>query len=165
MKTLAEQTRTFVHCRILRPLLRLIKRGVPPRELAWSLAIAVVVGINPFLGMTTITMLLLAWMFKLNHVATQIGIHTVAPLQWILFIPFMRAGTLIFHTGRLPMSKAAILHMSQNHPLRLVRILWQWEWHALVVWAVVAALLAPVIAAQFRKMLVLSLRRHKALLV
>jgi uncharacterized protein (DUF2062 family) len=165
VKTLAERTRAFVHCRILRPLLRLIKRGVPPRQLAWSLAIAVVVGINPFLGMTTITMLLLAWAFKLNHVATQIGIHTVAPLQWILFIPFMRAGTLIFRTQRLPMSKAAILHMSQHHPLRLVHILWQWEWHALVVWAVFAALLAPLIAVQFRKILVLSLRRHKALLV
>lgn len=164
VKTLGEQTRTFVHCKILRPLLRLIKRGVPPRRLAWSLAIAVVVGINPFLGLTTITMLLLAWIFRLNHVATQIGIHTVAPLQWVLFIPFIRAGNLLFRTGRLPLSKAAILHLSKRHPLQLIHILWQWEWHALIVWAVVAALLAPVIAAQLRKMLVLSLRRHKALI-
>jgi uncharacterized protein (DUF2062 family) len=164
VKTLAEKTRNFVHCKILRPLLRLIKRGVPPRRLAWSLAIAVVIGINPFLGMTTVIMLLLAWIFKLNHVATQIGIHTVAPLQWILFIPFMRAGTLLFRTSRLPMSKAAILHMSQHHPFRLVHILWEWEWHALVVWAVLAALVTPLIAVQIRKVLVLSLRRHKDLI-
>lgn len=164
MDTLAHKTRTFLRCRILRPLLRLLKRGVSPRRLAWSLAIAAVVGINPFLGMTTVSMLLLAWAFRLNHVATQIGIHAVAPLQWLLFLPFINAGIIIFRAHKLPMSRAAILHLSHRHPLQLIHLLWQWEWHALVVWLVCAALVAPLIAVQIRKMLVLSLRRHKDLL-
>lgn len=155
----------MIRCRVLRPLLRLLKKGVSPKRLAWSLSVALMVGINPFLGLTTITMLLLAWIFGLNHVATQIGIHVMAPLQWLLFLPFVHAGIVLFRTHRLPMTKADILHLSHRHPLQLVHLLWQWEWHALVIWAVVAAALAPLIALQLRRMLVMSMRRHRDLLV
>ena len=146
-------------------MLRLLKRGISPKRLGWSLAIALVVGVNPFLGMTTVCMLLLAWAFGLNHVATQIGIHVVAPLQWLLFLPFIHAGIVLFHTHRLPMTKAEILHLSHRHPLQLVHLLWQWEWHALVIWAVFAAVFAPVLAIQIRRALVMSMRRHRDLLV
>lgn len=165
MKTFGQRTRNMLRCRVLRPLLRLLKRGVSPKRLAWSLAIAVVVGVNPFLGVTTVSMLLLAWAFGLNHVATQIGIHLVAPLQWLLFLPFIHAGIVLFRAHRLPISKGDILHLSHRHPLQLIHLLWQWEWHALVIWAVFAVLLAPVLAIQIRRMLVLSMRRHKDLLV
>jgi uncharacterized protein (DUF2062 family) len=151
-----QRTRNFLRCRILRPLLRLIKHGVPPRRLAWSLAIAAVIGVNPFIGTTTVVMILLAQAFRLNHVATQIGIHLVAP--------FINAGILLFHTHRLPMSRADILHLSHRNPLHLAHLLWRWEWHALVIWAVLAAAAAPFIAAQIRRALILSMRRHKSLL-
>ncbi len=164
VKTLAQRTRNFLRCRILRPLLRLLKRGVSPKRLAWSLAIALLVGVNPFLGLTTVTMLLLAWIFKLNHVATQIGIHVVAPLQWLLFLPFLHAGIALFGAHRLTMSRADILHLSHRHPLQLVHLLWEWEWHALIIWAFFAALVTPLLALQIRRMLVLSMRRHKDLM-
>ena len=164
VNSLAKRTRNMLRCRLLRPLLRLLKKGVSPKRLAWSLAVALVVGINPFLGSTTIAMLLLAWSFRLNHFAAQIGIHLVAPLQWLLFIPFIRAGILLFHSHRLPMTKGQILHLSHHHPLQLIHLLWQWEWHALIIWVVFAALVAPLLAAQIRRMLVLSMRRHKDLL-
>ncbi len=123
-----------------------------------------VVGVNPFLGVTTIAMILLAWVFRLNHVATQIGIHLVAPLQWLLFLPFIHAGIVLFRSHRLPLSKADILHLSHRHPLQLIHLLWQWEWHALVIWAVFAALVAPFLALQIRRMLVVSMRRHRDLM-
>ncbi len=165
MKSLPQRIRNSLRCRVLRPLLRLLKRGVSPKRLGWSLAIALVVGVNPFLGMTTVCMILLAWVFRLNHVATQIGIHVVAPLQWLLFLPFIHLGVVVFRSHRLPMSKAEILHLSHRHPLQLVHLLWQWEWHALVIWAVFAALVAPLLAVQIRRALVLSMRRHRDLLV
>ncbi len=153
--------RSFMRCRVLRPLLRLVQKGVSPKRLAWSLAVAVVVGINPFLGVTTVSMILLAAVFRLNHVATQIGIHVVAPLQWLLFIPFIRLGIVLFHSRTMPLTRAEIMRMSERHPLHLIRILWQWEWHALVIWAVLAGMLLPFLAFQIRRTLVLSMRRHK----
>ena len=155
--------RNFFRCRVLRPILRLLRRGVTPKRLAWSLAAAIIVGINPFIGLTTVIMLLLAWVFRLNHVATQLGIHLVAPLQWLLFLPFINAGIVLFRAHRLTMTRAEIAHLSERHPITLVHLLWQWEWHALVVWAVLAAALLPPIAVQLRKMLVVSMRRHRAL--
>ncbi len=119
MRTPAQRTRSFLRCRIPTPLLRLLKRGVSPRRLAWSLAVALMVGINPCLGLTTVSMLLIAWLFKLNHVATQIGIHIVAPLQWVLFLPFIHAGIVLFRAHRLPLSGTDIRQLSHHHPLQL----------------------------------------------
>lgn len=164
MTTLSQRARNFLRCRILRPLLRRLKRGITPKRLAWSFAVALLVGVNPFLGLTTVFMLLLAWIFRLDHVATQIGIHVVAPLQWLLLLPLIDAGVLVFRAHPLTVSKANILQMSHHHPLRLIRLLWQWEWHALVIWALFAVFLAPLIAVQIRRVLVLSMRRHKKLL-
>ncbi len=126
---------------------------------------ALVVGISPFLGFTTVAMFLIAWACRLNHVATQIGIHLVSPLQWLLFLPFIHLGIVLFHSHKLPMSRGAILHLSHRHPLQLVHLLWQWEWHALVIWLVFAVAAAPLLAVQIRRMLVLSMRRHRDLLL
>jgi uncharacterized protein (DUF2062 family) len=165
VSTPAQHVRDFLHCRVLRPLLRLANGGASHERIAWSLAIGLVIGINPILGTTTVAMLALAWVLRLNVVASQIGTHAMTPLQLLLFLPFVKAGTLLFHDAALPMSKKDIIHLSHRHPLQLIRLLWQWEWHALVVWAVLSAIVAPLLATQIRKALVLSTRRHKELLV
>ncbi len=160
-----QYVRNTFRCRVLRPLLRLLRKGVSPKRLAWSLAVALVMGVNPFLGMTTVFMLLVAWAFGLNQVATQIGIHLMAPLQWLLFLPFINAGIVIFRTHRLPMTRAEILHLSHRHPLQLAHLLWLWEWHALVIWGVFAVFVAPMLALQIRRMLVSAMRRHRDLML
>lgn len=157
-----ESVREFIRCRILRPLLRQLRGGVTPRRLAWSLALGIVIGINPSVGITTVLVVLLAWVFGLNQVASQIGAHTMTPLHLLLFIPFIQLGVHLFHTGRLPLSRRQLEHLS-HHPLRLVRNIWQWEWHALIVWGVVAAILMPLLAIYIRRALVLLMRRHRTL--
>jgi hypothetical protein len=44
------------------------------------------------------------------------------------------------------MSRSAIVEAVRQHPAELVRRLWLWEWHALVLWAVLFIVLVPVIA-------------------
>lgn len=154
--------REFVRCRILRPLLRLLRGGVTPRRLAWSLALGVVIGINPSVGITTVLVVMFAWIFGLNQVASQIGAHAVTPLHVLLFIPFMQLGVHIFHTRRLPLDRRQIEHLS-HHPLRLIHSIWQWEWHALIVWGIVGAVLMPLLAIYIRRTLVVLMRRHRTL--
>ena len=48
-----QSIREFFRCRILRPLLRQLRGGVTPRRLAWSLAMGIIIGINPSVGITT----------------------------------------------------------------------------------------------------------------
>jgi uncharacterized protein (DUF2062 family) len=160
---LPEPIREFFRCRILRPLLRLLRGGVTPRRLAWSLAFGMVVGINPSVGLTTLVVVMLAWTLGLNQVASQIGVHVVAPLHLLLLLPFIELGVHLFHTRGLPMSRGQIEHLS-HHPLRLFHEIWKWEWHALIVWSVVAAITMPVLALYIRRALVVLMRRHRTLM-
>ena len=63
-----EFVREAFRCRVLRPLLRLLRGGVTPRRLAWSLAMGIVIGINPTVGFTSVVVILLAWAFGLSQV-------------------------------------------------------------------------------------------------
>ncbi len=159
---LPEAIREFLRCRILRPLLRQIRGGVTPRRLAWSLALGMVIGINPSVGLTTLLVVMLAWTLGLNQIASQIGAHSVTPLHLLLFVPFIELGVHLFHTRRLPLSRQQIEHLS-HHPWRLIRNIWQWEWHALIVWGLVAAVAMPLLAWYIRRALVLLMRRHRTL--
>jgi uncharacterized protein (DUF2062 family) len=155
--------REFIRCKVLRPILRLLRGGVTPRRMAWSLALGMAIGVNPSVGLTTVIVVLLAWIFGLNQVASQIGTHVVAPLHLLLFLPFIQVGVYLFHTRRLPLTRRQLEHMS-HHPLQMVHSVWQWEWHALVVWAIAATILTPLLAIYLRRALVLLMRRHKTLL-
>ena len=86
----------------------------------------------------------------------------MAPLHLLLFIPFIDQGVHLFHTRPLPMTRKQIEHLS-HHPLRLFHAIWQWEWHALIVWGVVAAIAMPLLAMSIRRGLVLLLRRNRIL--
>jgi len=131
--------------------------------MAWSLALGMVIGINPSVGLTTVLVVMLAWALGLNQVASQVGSHMVAPLHLVLFIPFIDLGVHLFHTRRLPLSRRQIEHLS-HHPVRLIHEIWAWEWHALVVWGVVAAVTMPLLALYLRRTLVLLMLRHRTLL-
>ena len=154
--------REWFRCHVLRPLLRALRGGVTPRRLAWSLAFGMVVGINPSVGLTTVLVVLVAWAFGLNKLASLIGSHVVAPLHLLLFIPFIDLGVHVFHTGKLPMNRRRLEHLS-HHPWRLFHEIWQWEWHALI-WGLLAAVAMPLLALYLRRALVVLLRRHRTLL-
>ncbi len=144
---------SFFQRRLIAPLLELLRVGASPEKLAWSLAIGFVIGVNPLLGSTTVVCLLVAFAARLNMVASQIANHLVYPLEVALFLVFIKLGDLIFHTGKLPLEGHALFHAARHHPFATTRILWAWEWHALIVWAVFAAVAAPILATVFTPML------------
>lgn len=157
-----EPIREWFRCQVLRPLLRSMRGGFTPRRLAWSLALGMVVGINPSVGLTTLVVVLLAWALGLSKLASLVGTHAVAPLHLLLFIPFIQLGVHLFHTRKLPMDHTQLEHLS-HHPLRLFHDIWQWEWHALIVWAIAAAIAMPLLAVYLRRVLIVLLRRHRTL--
>ncbi len=149
----------FFRRRIVEPLLQLLRIGATPHQLAWSIAIGAVIGINPLLGSTTLLALALTPVFRLNVVASQLGNHVMYPLELLLFPVFVRLGIALFRTPGLPLERKALIHAVKFHPWDTTRLLWLWEWHALVVWAVVAALLAPLLQRILRPLLEHMLKR------
>jgi hypothetical protein len=136
----------WAYRRIALPVLALLRRGATPEKLAWSLATGLLIGINPLLGSTTILCLLLAFLFRLNIVASQLANHVIYPLQILLLIPFIRLGSSIFHTAPMPLSAKDLLNAARSHPLQLIRQLWLWESHAFILWTIFAAVAVPTIA-------------------
>ena len=142
------------------PLLALLRQGATPEQLAWSVAVGVVIGINPLIGSTTLLCLAVAFLFRLNIIASQLANHLSYPLELLLLIPFLRVGSLLFRTRRMPFSPEMLLHMARTEPLETTKILWSWEWHALVIWAVSAAFIMPAIALSVTPLLRRMLRRQ-----
>lgn len=138
---------TWLHRRIALPILALLRLGASPERIAWSLAIGIVIGLNPILGSTTVVCLLIALIFRLNLAASQLANHIVYPLQLLLLLPFLHLGTLLFKTSPIPLSPTELLHRARTSPVELSRQLWLWEAHALVVWCVLALITAPAAAA------------------
>jgi uncharacterized protein (DUF2062 family) len=131
---------------MVNPVMGLLKMGADPDKLAWSLALGVVVGVNPLLGSTTLVVLGLAAAFRLNIVASQVGNHAMYPVEILMFPVFVKVGSLVFNTPKLPLAGKALWHAVKHHPWDTTRLLWSWEWHALVVWAVFAVVALPAIA-------------------
>lgn len=120
--------------------------GASPQKLAWSIAVGLLIGINPILGSTTIVCLAAAFVLRLNLAASQLANHIVYPLELILVIPFIHVASRIFHTAPIPLSASQLFHAAREHPLHLIRQLWQWEWHAFMLWTAIAAIAIPIIA-------------------
>jgi uncharacterized protein (DUF2062 family) len=131
--------------RVAQPVMDLLRIGATPQGLAWALAVGIVVGVNPLLGSTTVVALAVAWVLRLNVVASQIGNHLVYPLELLLFPVWVKLGSLVFGTPGIPLNKKALMDAVTHHPWETTRKLWMWEWHALAVWAVCAAMLAPLL--------------------
>ena len=152
----------WVYRRVALPILALLRMGASPEKLAWSIAAGLLIGINPILGSTTVLCLALAFVFRLNVAASQIGNHIVYPLELILVIPFIRVASRIFHTAPMPLSANELLHAAREHPFALSRQLWLWEWHAFLLWAILAAIAVPVIALALTPILRRLLDRVRA---
>jgi hypothetical protein len=116
------------------------------------------------IGTTTVLCLAVTLPFRLNLVAAQIANHAMFPLELVLVIPFLRLGALAFHTAAMPLSPHVFFQAARTAPLALGRELWLWEWHALVLWAAIAVVAAPLLVAVLTPILqrmLLRIQRHQ----
>ena len=139
----------------------LLRTGADPKRLSWALALGLVVGVNPLLGSTTMVALALASVLRLNLVASQVGNHAVYPLEWLLFPVFIKMGSVVFGTERIPLGGKRLLNEVTRHPWDTTRLLWMWEWHALIVWAAFATVALPLLAVGLCPVLETMARRIK----
>jgi uncharacterized protein (DUF2062 family) len=144
---------SWIGRKLIHPVLRMLRQGASPQRLAWSVAAGVVIGINPLFGTSTVATLAVVQLLKLNHSASQIGVHSTYPIQIALFLPFIHAGSVLFKTDPLPLERREFMALMHEHPMQLIRSLWMWEWHALVVWLCAAVVLLPALAVLLSRVL------------
>ena len=125
---------------ILEPLLALLKQGMSPNRLALCVALGIVIGNIPILGVSTLICAAIALVFRLNLPAIQIVQAAMAPTQILLIIPFVRLGEWILRVPRQPVSvKEGLALMAQGVGHAIV-ILWNSILHAGLAWMLIAPL-------------------------
>ncbi|NCD40607.1 MAG: DUF2062 domain-containing protein [Bacteroidia bacterium] len=97
--------------RFFQPILRFLKQGIEPKQLALTIAIGATIGISPLYGLTTIICALIALTFKMNLAAIQLANYMVYPLQLLLIIPNIRAGEWLFRSTPIPLSIEGIQNL------------------------------------------------------
>ena len=145
----------WLYRKIVGPLFALLKQGISPDRLALCVAIGVVVGNIPILGVSTILCAAIALAFRLNLPAIQIVQAAMAPTQLLLIIPFVRLGEWILRAPPEPVSiKQGMALLAQGAGHRIA-VLWDAILHAGLAWILVA----PFAVYSIYKLLIAGLRR------
>ena len=133
----------FFARRVAAPLLAFLKQGTTPEKLALCVALGMVIGIIPALGVTTVLCALVALVLRLNQPAIQLVNYLMYPLQLSLVIPFLKAGEYM-NTGRSGslLSASMLLNNARENPLGTISTLWNATLYALLLWFVLAPFLA-----------------------
>jgi uncharacterized protein (DUF2062 family) len=130
--------KNWLRSKILDPLLSLLRQGMSPQRLALCVAIGVVVGNIPILGISTVLCAAIALAFRLNLPAMQIIQAAMAPTQIVLIIPFVRLGEWLLRDPPQPLSIKAGLALLAQGVGHAVVVLWDAIIHAGIAWLLVA---------------------------
>jgi uncharacterized protein (DUF2062 family) len=137
----------FFYRRLARPILELLRQGITPEKIALSVALGASLGVFPAIGLSTTLCAIAALALRLNLPAIQLANYFVYPLQIALLLPFYRLGEKLFRSPRLPVSVEQIRAMIRADVWGAIRLLWTTTWHAIVVWGLIAPVLAAVLYA------------------
>jgi len=119
----------------------LLRQGLSPEKIALCLALGVVISTVPIsFGLGTALCTAAAVAFRLNLPAIQAANWASAPLQVLLFIPYMRAGEFLTRAKPLPLSIAQISAMFHADFWGSLTRLWGSILRATLGWAVIAPL-------------------------
>jgi uncharacterized protein (DUF2062 family) len=92
-------SQTLWRRKVVRPVVDLLRQGLTPEKLAFTIALGIALGVTPVLGSTMLLCSLAAFAFRLNLAAIQLVNWLVYPFQLALLIPFYRIGGWAFRTA------------------------------------------------------------------
>ena len=147
--------RAWLGRNIVQPIVDLLRQGITPEKIALSIALGTVLGIFPVLGSTTILCAAAAFALRLNLAAIQVVNFLIYPLQLILFLPFLQAGSRFTGAAPVALSMKEVFGMIKSDPAGIIKMLWRATLGAIAVWIV----LSPIVVAAVYFTLAPILRR------
>jgi uncharacterized protein (DUF2062 family) len=96
-------------------LLNFIKRGTSASDLALAITLGFLIGIMPFIGLSTLLSTFIALRWKLNLPIILAVTYIVFPIQIILLLPFYKLAAFIFHIQHmLPSADSFLAKIHQD---------------------------------------------------
>lgn len=140
-----------------------LSAGLTPDQLAWGLALGVVIGCIPTLGVSTLICAGVAHALRINQPLIQAVNYAVYPLQILALLPFWRAGEWLFGMEPVPLlDVAALLARVDADPWQAIL---DYLWVAaagVAVWALIAIPTTLILFALTRPMLQRLARRQRS---
>jgi uncharacterized protein (DUF2062 family) len=145
--------------RVVAPIVRQLKRGVTPEQVALTIALGLVIGVFPILGATTVLCGVAAAAFGLNQPIIQLVNYFAYPAQLAALIPFYRAGESLFNRPHLPLSIPMLVERFRADTGKFLSDFGMIAVRGVVVWCLVAPFVAAAIYYLTRPSLRLLARR------
>lgn len=117
--------------------INVLKQGTSPEELALCVSGAIILGVFPVLGSTTLLITLFAIAFRLNLPTAQIINYLIYPLQLILLIPFMKFGESIFGIAETNYTFSQIYDMLMGNFWGSIKQLLDVTFQAILAWLII----------------------------
>lgn len=136
--------------KVVTPLLNFLKQGITPKKLALCIALGAVLGLFPVIGSTTFLCFVAAFALRLNVAAMQLVNYLIYPLQLILIIPFINAGSWIMGVNPIPYTVEEMITIVTED---IVKAFWMFGYAQLLgvlAWVIIAIPVALLLFLIFR---------------
>lgn len=117
---------------------KIFTQGISLKEIILSAALGSLIGIMPILGVATILITFLTLKFKLNIAVAIAFTYIVAPLQALLFIPFIHLGEKTVGIKHTLLTFGAIKNAFDSNILATMKDLWLEIICGLMGWSAIA---------------------------
>ena len=148
--------------RIVAPIVRQLRQGVTPEQIALTIALGLVIGVFPIIGATTILCGIAAAVLRLNQPIIQLVNYFAYPAQLVALIPFYRAGESLFNRPHLPLSIPMLMDRFRDDAGKFFTDFGMVAVYGIVVWCLIAPAVAAAIYYVTRPWLRLLARRTRA---
>ena len=116
----------------------LLEQGLTPERLALSLAVGLVLGLFPVVGVTTLLCVAAGFVFRLNHLALQLANHLAYPLQLPLVLAFVRLGERLVGAPRVSFDPLELVRHFERDAAGFLREFGLTGLHGILGWSTVA---------------------------
>ncbi|MGM0551092.1 MAG: DUF2062 domain-containing protein [Bacteroidota bacterium] len=117
-----------------------LQEGMSADKLSTTILLGLFLGISPMIGLTTIAAFLTALLFKLNMVILQTIQYTLAPIQLILFVPFIKTAKWAIGDRQI-LPPEDILQMFKTNWLETLQAVGTIYLTSIAIWALLATTL------------------------
>jgi uncharacterized protein (DUF2062 family) len=132
-----EKKQSLIKRKLVNPVLNFLKQGITPEKLSLAFTLGILIAVFPVFGSTTLLCFLFVFLFRVNVGAILLANYFAYPLQFVLYLPFIRMGEFLFNAPPMSFSVSDIFVMFTNDILGAVNILWWSTMYAIGAWLVV----------------------------
>ncbi|KAJ3683212.1 hypothetical protein LUZ60_013439 [Juncus effusus] len=150
----------WFNTKIKNPFIEILTRGTEPKELAFSAALGLTLGVFPICGVTVVLCAIaIAVLGKRCNPATVVLANFIAtPIELIMLVPFLRLGEFISGSAHFPLTSDALKEVLTGHASKelLMSIV-----HALLGWFIATPFILAILYVIFLPCFTLLVRRFR----